>query len=142
MIELQTKNITKTYGCRTIIKDIDIKLYENESVALLGVSGAGKTTIFNIISGILNPDRGQVFLKEKDITGIPGNISYMLQKDLLLPYKTIADNVSLPLIVKGKSKKEAIEEVRKYLEEFGLAGTENKYPLQLSRRNETKSSTT
>ena len=71
---------------------------------LLGVSGVGKTTLFNIISGLLVPDGGKVLLDNKDITGESGHISYMLQKDLLLPYKTVLDNVSLPLIIEGKQE--------------------------------------
>ena len=62
----------------------------------------------------------------------PSALASSLQKDLLLPYKTIEDNVSLPLILKGVNKKEARETVRRYFEEFGLSGTEKKYPHQLS----------
>ena len=80
-------------------------------------------------------------MDNEDITESPGKVSYMMQKDLLLPYKTVIDNVSLPLIIKGKTKIEAREIASKYFEEFGLLGTENKYPKQLSRRNEAKSST-
>ena len=62
----------------------------------------------------------------------PGNISYMLQKDLLLPYRTIVDNVARPLIIRGEKKAAAREKASGYFEEFGLAGTEHKYPSQLS----------
>ena len=68
----------------------------------------------------------------KDITGCPGQISYMMQKDLLLPYRTIEDNVILPLLLKGEKKKEARKKVSLYFEEFGLEGTQKKYPRQLS----------
>ena len=73
-----------------------------------------------------------VFLDGENITGRPGKISYMLQKDLLLPYRTIVDNVALPLVIRGLSKKEAKEKAATYFEEFGLLGTEDKYPSQLS----------
>ncbi|MEE1312927.1 MAG: ABC transporter ATP-binding protein [Lachnospiraceae bacterium] len=132
MAELITKHITKQFDQRTIIKDISIVLHDKEIISLLGVSGSGKTTLFNIISGLLTPEEGQVLLNGTDITGQAGHISYMLQKDLLLPYRTIEDNVSLPLIIKGMKKKEAREKVRPFFEEFGLAGTEKKYPSQLS----------
>ena len=82
--------------------------------------------------GLLKPEEGQVFLDGKDITGQPGNVSYMLQKDLLLPYRTIEDNVALPLIIKGEKKKEARKKACSYFLEFGLEGTEKKYPSQLS----------
>lgn len=71
-------------------------------------------------------------LNGKDITGCPGQISYMMQKDLLLPYRTIEDNVSLPLVLKGESKRKAREKVSLYFEEFGLEETQKKYPRQLS----------
>ena len=141
MVKLYTKNITKSYNNKCIIEDINIELHDNKCVALIGISGVGKTTMFNILSGLLKPDKGQVFLNNENITGIPGKVAYMLQKDLLLSYKTIIDNIALPLILNGKKKKEAKETVSNYFEEFGLNGTEEKYPSQLSRRNATKSST-
>src|SRR5699024_8798312 len=97
-----------------------------------GVSGVGKTTLFNILSGLVIPDEGKVLLDNMDITGQAGQVSYMLQKDLLLPYKTIIDNVSLPIIIRGENKKTARNEAGKYFETFGINGTENKYPYQLS----------
>ena len=101
-------------------------------VCLLGVSGGGKTTLFNVISGLLRPDAGRVLLDGRDITGQPGSISYMLQKDLLLPYRTIEDNVALPLVLRGVKKQAAREQVRPMFRQFGLEGTQKKYPAQLS----------
>ncbi|MDO5292835.1 MAG: ABC transporter ATP-binding protein [bacterium] len=132
MHKLTTREITKEFEGQEIIKDISIELKENELVCLLGVSGAGKTTLFNIISGLLTPDKGQIFLDGEDITGQSGHISYMLQKDLLFPFKTIEDNVAMPLILKGMKKKEAREYVAPYFQTFGLEGTEKKYPAKLS----------
>lgn len=131
-MKLETRHISKSFDGRTIIEDISISLGKNEIVSLLGVSGAGKTTLFNIISGLTMPDEGEVLLNEENITGQAGHIAYMLQKDLLLPYKTIEENVALPLIIKGEKKKTAVEKVRPKFEEFGLQGTEKKYPGQLS----------
>ena len=80
---LRAEHITKSYDSRTIIRDITIHLDEGELVSLLGLSGSGKTTLFQAISGLARPDTGKVFLNGKEITGEPGHISYMLQKDLL-----------------------------------------------------------
>lgn len=133
MASLEVKNVSFSYdGKENVIEDINIKLNENELVCLLGVSGCGKTTLFNVISGLNKPNGGQVILDGVDITGQPGKISYMLQKDLLLPYRTIEDNVALPLIIKGEKKKVARQKVGKYFAEFGLEGTEKKYPSELS----------
>ncbi len=132
MKKLEVKNISKSFDGNPVLKDISIELNQNELVCLLGVSGGGKTTLFNIISGLLSLDKGQVLLDGKDITNQPGHISYMLQKDLLLPYRTIEDNAALPLLLKGEKKKEARKQVSLLFEQFGLEGTQKKYPAQLS----------
>ena len=130
--KLETKNITMKFGDDTIIKDISIAVDQGELVSLLGVSGSGKTTLFNCIAGIYTPVSGRVVLDGKDITGTTGHLSYMLQKDLLLPYKTIEDNVALPLLIRGVPKNEARKTAGEHFEEFGLAGAEKKNPKQIS----------
>ncbi len=132
MKKLEVKNVSKSFDGKPVLKDISIELNQGELVCLLGVSGGGKTTLFNIISGLLTPDKGQVLLDGKDITNQPGHISYMLQKDLLLPYRTIEDNAALPLLLKGEKKKEARKQVSPMFEQFGLEGTQKQYPAQLS----------
>ena len=129
---LRAEGITKTYGGRPILEDISLALGPGELVCLLGVSGAGKTTLFNALSGLERPDAGRVLLRGEDVTGAPGKISYMLQKDLLLPHKKVADNVALPLVLRGKTRQEARREALGYFSRFGLEGTEDKYPAQLS----------
>jgi len=132
MSVLQVKNVSKAFDDEQIISNISLELHAGEIVSLLGVSGGGKTTLFNIIAGLSAPDAGEVVLEGETITSKPGKISYMLQKDLLLPYRTIVDNVALPLIIRGMKKKEARKKASGYFEEFGLEGTEHKYPAQLS----------
>lgn len=130
---LTAEKIRKSFGEKTIIEDISIHLDEGELVCLLGVSGCGKTTLFNVISGLAQPDSGKVYLNGNDVTGKPGEISYMLQKDLLLPYYTVLDNVSLPLVIKGgMKKKQAREKASALFEQFGLDGTQKRYPSELS----------
>ena len=109
MTKLEVRHVSFAYEQTNVIEDISLTLNENELVCLLGVSGSGKTTLFNVISGLQKPDSGSVLLNGNDITGKPGNASYMLQKDLLLPYRTIEDNVALPLMIKGVNKREARE---------------------------------
>lgn len=132
MERLRAKGIHVSFDGTKIIEDVSVELKNNEIVCLLGISGAGKTTLFNVLSGLLLPDSGTVELDGEDITGKAGKVSYMLQKDLLLPFKTILDNVSLPLRIKGVKKKEAREIADRYFEKFGLNNTQNKYPYQLS----------
>ena len=132
MKKLEVRNISKAFDGKLILQDISIELHQGELVCLLGVSGGGKTTLFNIISGLLPPDNGEILLDGRDITAKPGSISYMLQKDLLLPYRTIEDNVALPLLLKGISKKEARKQAGSMFAQFGLDGTQKQYPAQLS----------
>ena len=129
---LRVENVDKSFNDNLVLKDINIKLNKGELVSLVGVSGSGKTTLFNIIAGLLEPDSGKVYLKGEDVTSSAGRISYMLQKDLLLPYMTIIDNVSLPLVLRGEKKKAAREKVRGFFKDFGLSGYEEKFPSQLS----------
>lgn len=137
MTILKVEGVSKSFDGEKIIENISLELKKGELVSLLGVSGGGKTTLFNIIAGLNQPDEGHIFLeskegKEEEITGKPGMISYMLQKDLLLPYKTIVDNVALPLVIKGMKKAEARNVASGYFDQFGLEGTQKKYPAQLS----------
>lgn len=132
MSELIVENVSFAYEKENVIKDIQMELHDHELVSLLGSSGGGKTTLFHVISGLNQPQKGRVLLDGEDITGQPGHVSYMLQKDLLLPYRTIEDNVILPMLIRGENKKEAREKAGKFFEEFGLEGTQKKYPRQLS----------
>lgn len=132
MEKLEVRNVSKSFDGKSVLEDISIELNRGELVSLLGVSGGGKTTLFNVISGLLQPDQGKILLDGSDITNQPGHISYMLQKDLLLPYRTIEDNVALPLLLKGVGKQEARQQVSPMFARFGLEGTQKQYPAQLS----------
>ncbi|MBQ7860674.1 MAG: ABC transporter ATP-binding protein [Clostridia bacterium] len=132
MTKLRAENVTVTYENEPVIEKVNLTLEKGEIVSLLGASGSGKTTFFNAVAGLYKVDEGRIFLDGEDITGKTGRVSYMLQKDLLLAHYTILDNVSLPLVMKGESKKLAREKAREYFELFGLAGCEKKYPSELS----------
>lgn len=131
-VKLEVRNVKKTFGNTVVLDKVSLELYENEFVSLIGLSGSGKSTIFNIISGLVIPDEGEVFIEGKNFTGKTGRVSYMHQKDLLMPWRKIIDNVSLPLLLKGEGKKQARAAVADYFKLFGLEGYEYKYPFQLS----------
>jgi len=126
------ENITKNYNNEPVVQGISLDLPEGGFISLLGHSGVGKTTLFNVLSGVDKPDAGKVFLDGENITGISGKVSYMLQKDLLLEYRTALDNVILPLLIHGENKNKAREYASGFFPMFGLAGYEKKYPRELS----------
>ena len=127
---LEVKNLSYSFGNNPIIKNINIHVNENEMVAIVGSSGVGKSTLFNLIAGVLKKQTGEIIINSSD--DYIGKVAYMLQKDLLFEHKTIIDNVILPLIIAKVNKKEALEEGNKILKQFNLDKYANKYPQQLS----------
>ncbi len=130
--KLIVEDLKISYGDDFLIEHLNIKVKPGEMVSIIGKSGSGKTTIFNAISGLIKPDSGKIFLNGEDVTGINGKVGYMLQKDLLLPFKTVTENVMLPLIIKKVNKKEALALIDSKLDIFGLRELKDKYPKELS----------
>ena len=127
---LDIKNLSYSFGNNPILKDINIHVNKNEMVAIVGSSGVGKSTLFNLIAGVLKKQVGEITINGSN--NYIGKVAYMLQKDLLFEHKTIIDNVILPLIIAKVNKKEALEEGNKILKQFNLDKYANKYPQQLS----------
>ena len=127
---LEIKNLSYSFGDNHILKDINIYVKENEMVAIVGSSGVGKSTLFNLIAGVLKKQNGEITIDGSD--DYIGKVAYMLQKDLLFEHKTIINNVILPLIIAKIDKKVALEEGRKILKQFNLEKYADKYPKQLS----------
>ena len=112
--------------------EVSFDLREHEILAVVGPSGCGKTTIFNIIAGLIEPTQGSVHVQEKLVQGATGQVGYMLQKDMLLPWRTVIENVILGLEVRGGSDKVAREKAMQLIEAYGLKGFENNRPATLS----------
>ena len=119
-------------GASTCVQVDALEVREGELVCLVGRSGCGKTTLLHALAGLTRPLSGQVLLRGRDVTGLAGQVSYMFQKDLLLPNKRVVDNVCLPLTLAGVPKAEARERAQALLGRFGLAGCEGKWPGELS----------
>lgn len=125
---VDVKNLTKNFynndGEIQVLNDINFSLNEGEILTLLGPSGSGKSTILNILTELLKPTSGKV--------NITGNIGYMFQKDHLLEWRTIMDNILIGLEIQKKKTPEAISRIERLLKTYGLWDFRNMYPKELS----------
>ncbi|MBO1753354.1 ABC transporter ATP-binding protein [Actinotalea sp. BY-33] len=119
-------------GTVDALVDANLSVRPGEFISLIGPSGCGKSTLFNLIAGLDAPSSGRIVIDGVDRAGQQGLVGYMLQKDLLLPWRTVVENVVLGLEISGVRKKAAQAIARPLLTTYGLAGFENRYPHQLS----------
>lgn len=135
-VQLSIRGMRKSFERKRIetpvLADISFDIYERDFVSVIGPSGCGKTTVFNIIAGLLEPDAGALIYRGEAVNSLRGRIGYMMQKDLLFPWRTVLQNVLLGLDVRRMPRKAALETARDYLARFGLIGFENAYPSTLS----------
>ena len=129
---LEIREVGKSFGSHYVLDRVSLTMEPGEIVALVGPSGSGKSTLLNILTGALEPDRGEILVDGEPIPQRGRPFAYMPQRDVLLPWRTILDNAGIGLEVAGMSRAEAREQVRPLMEPFGLAGTETQYPRQLS----------
>ncbi len=114
------------------VEPLTLEIESGRFISLVGPSGCGKSTLFNIIAGLLQPTEGRVLIDGEDATGTIGRVGYMLQKDLLLPWRTVLDNVILGMEIQGVPLRAARERALPLLKKYGLAGFEYLYPNSLS----------
>ena len=135
-IQLSLRDLRKDFTSKgvatSVLADISFDIHERDFVSVIGPSGCGKTTVFNIVAGLLDPDDGMLIYRGEPVRSLRGRIGYMMQKDLLFPWRTVLGNVLLGLDVRGVPRKVAIETARDYLARFGLQGFENSFPSTLS----------
>lgn len=130
MTKIILENVSYRYDHTAILKEINLTVQTGEIVSILGPSGVGKTTLFNLIAGILPVEQGQILVD--NVVNPSGKVSYMLQKDLLLEHKTVLGNIILPLIIQGVAKKDAVLRAEELLLTFNLSDIRNRYPHELS----------
>ena len=115
-----------------VIGDLSLSLDKGEIVSIVGPSGCGKTTLLNTLCGLIAPDAGRIRWYGRELAGQPQNVGYMLQKDLLLPWRTALGNVMLGLEIRGVAASEAHDRSRAMLDRLGLHGFADHYPSTLS----------
>src|SRR5215470_13278755 len=134
--KLALDQVSRTFATRTglfaALAPVTLSIPQGRFVSLIGPSGCGKSTIFNIIAGLLEPTGGRVMIDGSDATGTIGRVGYMLQKDLLLPWRTVLDNAILGMEIQGVPLREARGRALPLLQRYGLNGFEYLYPNSLS----------
>ena len=115
-----------------IMKNLNFKVEKGQFVSIIGPSGCGKSTIFRLLNGLEKPESGEILVDGKDISTLKDYCAFMPQKDLLFPWRTIEENISLPMEIKKVPKKERHKKCVEVLKEVGLLDYINKYPRDLS----------
>ena len=139
MIEL--KNICKSYGNLEVLKDVNLTIDRNEIITIVGPSGAGKTTLLQVAGSLDRPDSGSVIYDGVELSGLKDsklsefrnrNIGFVFQFHQLLPEFTAQENVAMPALIAGESKRKAMERAAELLTRLGLADRMRHKPMEMS----------
>src|SRR6185312_5520908 len=134
MIEL--RHVSKVFRKRDVlvdaVRDIDVTIAPKEIVAVIGPSGCGKSTLLNMIAGLYMPSGGAIVYKGTRVTDVNTDVGYMTQKDNLLPWRTVRDNIAFPLELAGVGKTERLDRADQVIKHVGLDGFEHRFPHELS----------
>jgi NitT/TauT family transport system ATP-binding protein len=133
---LVAAGVSKTYDEVSppvqVIADLSFTLDAGSIVSIVGPSGCGKTTFLNVLSGLIPPTTGHIRWYGEPLRGVPPRVGYMLQKDLLFPWRTALANVTLGLEIAGTRRREGVERAHGLLDQLGLHGFADHYPATLS----------
>lgn len=133
---LKLENVNKTYQAKNgeieALKNINFSVEEGEFVSIIGPSGCGKSTLLSIIAGLEEKSSGKIYIDKTETDGISSKIGYMLQKDSLLEWRTIYNNVVFGLEITHRKTKQNEEYVKDLLKKYNLYEFKDKYPTQLS----------
>jgi len=129
---LELRDVGKTFDETVALEPTSLSIEEGSFVAIVGPSGCGKSTLFNVIAGLLTPDAGEVRLNDQVVTGATGHVGYMLQKDLLVPWRTVQDNITMAARLTRRVTSDDRKEARRVAEQYGLGGFLRHYPSALS----------
>lgn len=134
---IRLDHVTKRFalgsdGGFTAVDDVSLEVRAGEFVSVVGPSGCGKSTLLGMISGLLPPSAGRILVEGEEVAGINKKLGYLFQRDALFPWKTILDNVAVPLLFRGWEARAARARARDWIQRVGLAGFEGYHPHRLS----------
>jgi ABC-type nitrate/sulfonate/bicarbonate transport system ATPase subunit len=133
---LEVRHVSKQFHANghavLALEDVSFAVAPREFLTIVGPSGSGKSTLFNLIVGLLEPDTGEICLDGERCGERIGRVGYMPQRDLLLPWRSVLDNVIVPLELRGEPVAQARDQARQLLPLFGLEGFGDVYPTALS----------
>ena len=129
---LELREVQKVFGDTVALSATTLSIDEGSFVAIVGPSGCGKSTLFNVIAGLLMPDAGEVRLDGQLVTGATGHVGYMLQKDLLVPWRTVEDNITMAARLTRRVRPADRAEARRVARQYGLGDFLRHYPSALS----------
>jgi NitT/TauT family transport system ATP-binding protein len=134
MIEIQnvSKGFRRGDSVVEALRDFNLTIEKREVVAIIGPSGCGKSTLLNMIAGLYMPSKGRVVYKGKAVTDVNTDVGYMTQKDNLLPWRDVRDNIAFPLELAGVDKAERESRAVAVMKQVGLDGFEARFPTELS----------
>ena len=134
MIEIS--QVCKTFRRREAVvealRDFNLTIHQREIVAVIGPSGCGKSTLLNMIAGIYPPSRGQILYKGTRVSDLNTDVGYMTQKDNLLPWRSVRDNIAFPLELAGMARSDRDDQAEKIIKAVGLDGFQTRFPNELS----------
>jgi NitT/TauT family transport system ATP-binding protein len=133
---VELRGVGKTFVSRNgsvdVLSGLNLSLRDGEFVAIVGPSGSGKSTMLNLLAGLDNPSAGAVICQGRRIEGVNTQIGYLTQHDCLLPWRTVEDNIAVPLEIRGLKHPLKTAQVHDMIAQVGLEGFEKHYPSQLS----------
>ena len=129
---IELERVAVHFGSYCALEEVTLTVAAGEFAAIVGPTGCGKSSILNLVAGLLRPTAGTVRSNGDAVGGVNGRASYMFQSEVLFPWKTAVENVALGPLLAGRGRRQAAEEAREWIARVGLSGLETRYPRELS----------
>jgi NitT/TauT family transport system ATP-binding protein len=132
MLEIQLDSVGLSFGPYKAIENVSFQVLPGQFVALVGPTGCGKSSLLNLVAGLIEPSAGTVRVGGRTLDSVNRQAAYMFQSDALLPWKTALENITLGPVLRGIPKARAMKDAGLWLDRVGLRGLGGRYPSQLS----------